>query len=52
MATLALLGLGNSAAAWYGRERGATLDRITSNYVELLVRAFRKGNAATLRVMH
>lgn len=52
MATLALLGLGNSAAAWYGRERGATLERITSNYVELLVRAFRKGNAAMLRVMH
>src|SRR5262245_32549533 len=25
MATLALLGLGNSAAAWYGREPGATL---------------------------
>jgi AcrR family transcriptional regulator len=41
MATLALLGLGNSAAAWYGRERDATLERITSNYVELLVRAFR-----------
>jgi AcrR family transcriptional regulator len=41
MATLALLGLGNSAAAWYGRERDASLERITSNYVELLVRAFR-----------
>jgi AcrR family transcriptional regulator len=41
MATLALLGLGNSAAAWYGRERDATLARITSNYIELLVRAFR-----------
>src|SRR5215470_15603555 len=25
MATLALLGLGNSAALWFGRERGATL---------------------------
>lgn len=41
MATLALLGLGNSAAAWYGREPGATLGRITESYVELLVRAFR-----------
>ena len=30
MATLALLGLGNSAAAWYGREPSATLERITS----------------------
>ena len=52
MATLALLGLGNSAAAWYGREPGATLERITSNYVDLLVRAFRKGSAPQLRVTH
>jgi AcrR family transcriptional regulator len=52
MATLALLGLGNSAAAWYGREPGATLERITSNYVDLLVRAFRKGSAPKLRVTH
>jgi len=52
MATLALLGLGNSAAVWYGREPGATLDRITANYVDLLVRAFRKGAAPTLRVTH
>ena len=51
MATLALLGLGNSAAAWYGREPGATLERITSNYIDLLVRAFRKGAAPALRVM-
>jgi len=41
MATLALLGLGNSAAAWYGREPGASFERISSSYVELLVRAFR-----------
>ena len=41
MATLALLGLGNSAALWFGREPGASLERITSNYVDLLVRAFR-----------
>jgi TetR/AcrR family transcriptional regulator, cholesterol catabolism regulator len=41
MATLALLGLGNSAALWFGRERGATLDRITQTYVDLLVRGFR-----------
>jgi AcrR family transcriptional regulator len=52
MATLALLGLGNSAAAWYGREPGATLERITSNYVDLLVRAFRKGSAPKLRLTH
>jgi TetR/AcrR family transcriptional regulator, cholesterol catabolism regulator len=41
MAALALLGLGNSAALWFGREPGATLERITQSYVELLVRAFR-----------
>lgn len=41
MATLALLGLGNSATAWYGREPGATLERISAAYVDLLVRAFR-----------
>lgn len=52
MATLALLGLGNSAAAWYGREPGTTLERITSNYVDLLVHAFRKGSAPKLRVTH
>lgn len=45
MATLALLGLGNSAAAWYGREPGVTLERVTRDYVDLLVRAFRKGAA-------
>jgi len=52
LATLALLGLGNSAVAWYGREPDATLERITSNYVDLLVRAFRKGEAPKLRVTH
>lgn len=52
MATLALLGLGNSAVAWYGREPGATLERSTSNYIDLLVRAFRKGEAQTLHVSH
>jgi AcrR family transcriptional regulator len=52
MATLALLGLGNSAAAWYGREPGATLERITENYVDLLVRAFRKGQAPVFRITH
>ena len=41
LATLALLGLGNSAALWLGREPGVTVERITQNYVELLVRAFR-----------
>ncbi len=40
MATLALLGLGNSAALWFRREPGATLERITRSYVELLLRAF------------
>jgi AcrR family transcriptional regulator len=52
MATLALLGLGNSAVAWYGKEPGATLERITSSYVDLLVRAFRKGAAPALRIAH
>ena len=52
MATLALLGLGNSAALWYGREPGATLERITSNYVDLLVRAFRNGNATSAHMTH
>jgi len=41
MATLALLGLGNSAALWFGREPGVTLERITRSYVDLLVRAFQ-----------
>lgn len=41
MATLALLGLGNSAALWFGREPGVTLERITQSYVDLLVRAFQ-----------
>jgi AcrR family transcriptional regulator len=41
MATLALLGLANSAALWFGREPGLTLERITESYVELLVRGFR-----------
>jgi len=41
MATLALLGLGNSAALWYGREPGATHERIVDSYVDLLLRAFR-----------
>jgi TetR/AcrR family transcriptional regulator, cholesterol catabolism regulator len=52
MATLALLGLGNSAAAWYGREPGATLARITGNYVDLLIRAFRKGAAPVFHMTH
>lgn len=52
MATLALLGLGNSAAAWYGREPGATLERITADYVDLLVRAFRAADAPAQRVTH
>ena len=41
MATLALLGLGNSAAAWYGREPGTSHERIVASYVDLLLRAFR-----------
>jgi len=49
MATLALLGLGNSAALWFGREPGATLEHITSNYVDILVRAFRAEGATRLR---
>jgi len=34
MATLALLGLGNSAALWVGREPGMTVERITRDYVD------------------
>jgi len=41
MATLALLGLGNSAAVWYGREPAVTPDRMLHAYVDLLVRALR-----------
>ena len=41
MATLAVLGLGNSAAAWYGREPEVTPERMLRGYVELLVRALR-----------
>jgi AcrR family transcriptional regulator len=52
MATLALLGLGNSAAAWYSREPGVTLERITADYVDLLVRAFRAADAPGQRVSH
>jgi len=52
MATLALLGLASSAALWYGREPGTTLERITTSYVDLLVRAFRKDEAPVLRVTH
>ncbi len=42
LATLALLGLGNSAALWFGREPRMSLERITSSYVELLLRAFKE----------
>ncbi len=52
MATLALLGLGNSAAAWFGREPGASLEFITGNYVELLVRAFRAEPPPPSRTRH
>jgi len=41
MATLALLGLGNSAALWIGREPGTTIEGTTRAYAEMLVRAFR-----------
>lgn len=52
MATLALLGLGNSAALWFGRERDVTLERITADYVDLLVRAFRAGEVPARRMRH
>ena len=41
MTTLALLGLGNSAAVWYGREPDVTPERMLSAYIDLLVRALR-----------
>ena len=50
MATLALLGLGNSAALWYGREPGATHERIVESYVELLLRAFQGDAGSPARV--
>lgn len=40
IATLCMLGLGNSTALWFGREPGVTLERITSIYVDLLTRGF------------
>jgi AcrR family transcriptional regulator len=43
MATLALLGLGTSAALWYGREPGTTVERIAHSYIDILVRGFRVG---------
>jgi AcrR family transcriptional regulator len=43
MATLALLGLGTSAALWYGREPGTTVERIARSYIDILVRGFRVG---------
>ena len=45
MATLALLGLGSSAAVWYGREPGSTPERMLTAYVDLLVRALREADA-------
>ena len=39
-ATLALLGLGNSAAAWFGREPGMDFERIAAGYADFLVRSF------------
>jgi TetR/AcrR family transcriptional regulator, cholesterol catabolism regulator len=41
MATLALLGLGNSAALWFGREPETSLERIARSYIDVLVRGFR-----------
>jgi len=50
MAALALLGLANSAALWFGREPGATLEQITTIYADLLVRGFRA--SAALQAHH
>lgn len=41
MAALALLGLGNSAALWFGREPDTTVERVARSYIDLLVRGFR-----------
>ncbi len=38
LATLALLALCNSAAAWYGRERGLTAEAIAEHFAALLCR--------------
>lgn len=52
MATLALLGLGNSAALWFGREPDTALERITTDYVDLLVRAFRADDVPPRGLRH
>jgi len=44
MATLALLGLGNSAALWIASEPQAAAEETTHAYAEMLVRAFRAGH--------
>jgi len=41
LAALALLGLGNSAALWFAREPGTTVERVARSYIDLLVRGFR-----------
>jgi len=46
MATLALLDLGNSAVLWFGREPGATFERVTRSHIDLLLRGFRRTVAA------
>jgi TetR/AcrR family transcriptional regulator, cholesterol catabolism regulator len=44
VATLALLGLGNSAALWIASEPHAAAEETTHAYAEMLVRAFRAGH--------
>lgn len=51
LATLALLGMCNAASAWYGKEPGATIERIAAEFGRLAVEgvAARGGNARRVR---
>lgn len=48
-ATLGLLGLCNAAAAWYGKESGATLSAIARNFSELILDGVRVAPVAVKR---
>jgi AcrR family transcriptional regulator len=41
LATLALLGMCNAAANWYGKEPGATVSAITKNFVDIILNGVR-----------
>lgn len=39
---LAILGMANAAALWFDKERGASIDRIGSNFVSLIMTGIRR----------